>query len=539
MAMKKIAKLNFMRTLCITLLLFLFLSTCARGNEYYVTDFTDGNEPTQLRGAVKAAEAAGVGPHTIYLAAGTYNLTLGQIVCGTRSVTIHFEGEDAATTVISMTNTNRNRIFGINISAAVSDVHISFNRITFSNGSLTSDRYGGGAILCGGPFNSITITNCHFINNSIDGDVAGTNGGAISISAGGTITIDHCVFNGNNTPTGDGGAIYYALHSERGSFRVTNSVFNLNSVTDNNGAGGAIGILVFHSSFQPSEIVIQKNVFVSNKADATGGDGGAISIRNHTEPENTAYINYNRFIANSANNFATSSEMISGIGIVDATNNWWGCNNDPLSFNGCQRAFITGAGGEGTLLTSPWLQLKTSVASGNICSVGETSSTTVTASINQNSAGELIDPANLSMFTNVGVNFIPVNGTLSHTHVVFQPDGTATTTFISNGSPGNAMVNASFDHVPDNDPISRSVMTVNNPPGITFHPSNRTICTGNQAVFTAEGEGDLLDYQWYRGTEPLTDGTTPSGSVIEGANTSFHCCQFNIPAKLIKAASTM
>src|SRR5690606_32584448 len=88
------------------------------------------------------------------------------------------------------------------------------------------------------------------------------------------------------------------------------------------------------------------------------------------------------------------------------------------------------------------------------------------------------------------------------------------------GSPGNAMVNAAIDQVPGNDPISRSVMTVNNPPDITFHPSNRTVCTGNQAVFTAEGEGDHLDYQWYRGTEPLTDGTTPSGAVIEGANTS-------------------
>jgi Pectinesterase. len=127
-----------------------------------VTVTTDGNAVNQLRGAVAAAEAAGPGPHTIHLAAGTYDLTMGQISFGDNPITIHFVGEGADNTIINMTTSFRDRIFRINPTATVPDVKVSFDGIRFQNGLVTSDYYGGGAILCGGPSNEITITNCVF-----------------------------------------------------------------------------------------------------------------------------------------------------------------------------------------------------------------------------------------------------------------------------------------------------------------------------------------------------------------------------------------
>jgi hypothetical protein len=135
-------------------LLFLLLPVAAYSNTYNVTVTTDGNAVNQLRGAIAAAVAAGSGPHIINVSAGTYNLTLGQIVLGNSPITLTIIGADPATTIINMTATTQDRIFKINPSGTVSNVRVTIQNLTFTNGRLTSDNFGGGAILAGGPSNS-------------------------------------------------------------------------------------------------------------------------------------------------------------------------------------------------------------------------------------------------------------------------------------------------------------------------------------------------------------------------------------------------
>ena len=254
-----------MRSLSVSILCLLFSFTRIVGNDYVVNETTDGNDVNQLRGAVAAAVAAGPGPHNITIAAGIYNITMGTIAFGTSAITIHFIGAGPENTVINMTTTNQNRIFRINIGAIVPNIQVSFHGIGFNNGLVRSDNFGGGAIKCGGPNNTITITNCIFQNNSIDGVVAGTNGGAISVSGGGSIIIDQCTFFNNNTPDGDGGAIFYTLSNQSGLLQITHSTFNGNRVTDANSAGGAIGIHVLPlTGFTTSDIIIQKKGCIEN-----------------------------------------------------------------------------------------------------------------------------------------------------------------------------------------------------------------------------------------------------------------------------------
>ena len=67
----------------VLLLLGMFcISNSAYAITYNVTNTTDGIATNQLRGAILAADAAGPGPHTINVAAGTYNLTMGMIEFG-------------------------------------------------------------------------------------------------------------------------------------------------------------------------------------------------------------------------------------------------------------------------------------------------------------------------------------------------------------------------------------------------------------------------------------------------------------------------
>jgi hypothetical protein len=511
-----------MRSLSLSILLLLFSSACIFGNDYTVNLTTDGNAANQLRGAVAAAVAAGAGPHTITIVAGEYDIDMGQISFGNNPITINFMGAGAESTIINMTTTNQNRIFRINQSALTPNVHVSFTGITFQNGLVRTDNFGGGAIRCGGPGNTVTINNCIFQNNSIDGAVAGTNGGAINMSGGGSLIIDGCTFFSNNTPDGDGGAIFYFLANQSGLLQITSSVFNMNSVTDANSAGGAIGIHVLPlTGLTTSEIFIQKNRFIANRANASGGDGGAISINNGIEAGNIAHINYNRFRGNTATNAATSAvEMISAAGNVDVTENWWGCNEGPNGAAGCDRAGATGAGGAGTLFAFSWLQLRTSSSAASICSGNSNNSSSITAAFSQNSAGATIDAVNLSALEGLLISFSPTLGNVSGAQTSIQLNGTATATFTSNGTTGTATVNARVDNVAVNDALATTSITVNPSPVINNHPAPETVCSGNEASFTVNASGIALSYNWFRGAVQLDDGPTISGSTIAGATTA-------------------
>ncbi len=57
-------------------------------------------------------------------------------------------------------------------------------------------------------------------------------------------------------------------------------------------------------------------------------------------------------------------------------------------------------------------------------------------------------------------------------------------------------------------------------PGVQNQPASQTVVEGNTAQFSINVTGDSLQYQWYKGATPLTDGVTAWGSQISGAQTN-------------------
>lgn len=498
-------------------LFFLFLPVAAYSDTYNVTVTTDGNATNQLRGAIAAAVANSLGPHTINVSAGTYNLTLGPIVLESNSqITLFIIGEDPATTIINMTATMQDRIFRLNSNS----VYFSVRNLTFTNGRGTLNINGGGAILAAGPSHSVIISNCVFNSNRSGNSVGGFGGGAIAMVAGGTLSIDQCSFTGNSCPAGEGGALFYFLPGgTTGSLTVTNSIFTNNRITEANKHGGAVSINVGPTSGgSTSAINIQGNTFMSNQANGSMSEGGAIAINNRFGAGNTAQIILNRFVGNTAINPVTSGlAMFRAAGNVNAENNWWGCNFSPSGAGGCNnRAAPVGSGGAGTLQISTWITLRTSSSVASFCA-GSTNTATITASF-RSTNGAAFTPAQLSAFMGVPVTFSASQGTLSNLQTTIQSNATATATLTSNGSAIPGFASAAIDNVP---PGSAWVsINTNSSPTLNFQPSPFAACPGDQVTFSVSASEPSLSYAWFKNLAPLSNGLTASGSYISGSATA-------------------
>lgn len=93
--------------------------------------------------------------------------------------------------------------------------------------SGNSAHHGGGMRLDG----NAAVRNCIFSNNSSSGTSGfGGNGGAISVSGGGSATVEDCTFSGNTAY--DGGGMYLAFVA---SLTVRNCIFSENSSTRGGG----------------------------------------------------------------------------------------------------------------------------------------------------------------------------------------------------------------------------------------------------------------------------------------------------------------
>ena len=484
----------------------ILLSVTAKAIVFNVTDPTDGLAPNQLRGAILDADLLG-GTHTINVAAGTYILTLGEITFGNTDQNITIIGAGPASTIISMTTgVGQDRIFFINPSGTTNSPVITIQGIKFENGYLTSDPYGGAAICAGGGSGeSLTLINCVFDNNILPAGAFG--GAAVCMQISGSLTVDNCTFTNNVSNDVDGGAILFIIFSGEGysgDLEVTNSTFTGNSVnfpgagTSNGGAISYIGQGGIAGSFG---VTINKNTFVNNTAD---GFGGAISANNSANLS-ISQIHFNRFFNNSSTTSALSSGLhfVESAGSVNAENNWWGCNTNPVSgasTSPCNQAGGDLAGG-GSLDANPWLQLKVTASPGTICSstpstLGNTS--TITASFLNNSDGTAIAVADLSQLIGLPVTWGPTTlGSLSGQQATIQASGTATALFTSNGTGGTATVNAQVDNVPASETSpARASITVNTsstaPTGAT---GTTTICNGSSTTLTVEVDQKDLEQQ--------------------------------------------
>src|SRR5688572_26700252 len=489
-----------------------------------------------LRSAIQAADALG-GTHTINVPAGTYTLVEGQIVFGNTAQNITITGAGAASTIVSMTTSlaatsKRDRIFFINPTGTVNSPVIAISGIKFQNGYLTNDPYGGAAICTGGGVaEALTVNNCIFENNIVPKDSLG--GGAICTQVRGNLTIDNCTFINNVSRDANGGAVLFFIYNSvlgngQGNLSITNSTFTGNSVDRpvNNSNGGAIayggpGGAVFFSA------TITKCLFQNNTAD---GFGGAISANNGPNL-NVNQIHFNRFVGNTSLTSASTSALhfVESSGSVNAENNWWGCNTNPVNAGStapCDQAGGDVAGG-GTLDASPWLQLKTTANPNPICNTpaGLGNTSLVTTSFLTNSDGGAVTLSDISLLIGLPVVWstgaAPVLGTLSAQQATIQANGTATATFTANTTGGNATVNTQVDNVPITDPTARATIVVNTIPVVTADPSNFTSCVGGTATFTSTITGTPAPLiQWRIGTTVLVNGLQASGSTVTGQGTA-------------------
>ena len=477
----------------------------------------DSTGKISLRSALEVAQSIG-GTQTINLPAGTYNLSLGRIVFGDVPTVVTIAGASAATTIVNMTTTAQDRIFLIGTTGTQLNVHTSISNVQFIGGKLTSDDYGGGAIIAGGPNNSLTLTNCIFQNNTIDAAAPAVggprSGGAVRYNGGGSLTITGSVFNNNSTtlPGGVGGAVSYFLENlasaGSGAVTITNSTFTNNSVTATGSTGGALdvsaqGRLTAGVTFAVS---ILRNTFSGNSASGSSGSGGAISVTNSFDVGNTAQVNYNRIVGNTSN-VAPSAMAVAGgsQGSVDATDNWWGVNTGPGT-----TAAKLGAGG-GPFSLGTWLQLKTTAGPNPIVT---NQSSSLTTSFLSNSSGGAISSANLTALIGQPVTWSGIGGTVTGQQTTIQAAGTATATY--NETTGVAGTH-SATAVVDSGPASGSVNTV----AFTVNKANViTTITSDTPDPTVTGQAVTVNYTaaGSSGNSP----TVPTGnvSVSDGINSA-------------------
>jgi hypothetical protein len=519
--------------ICCTVFLFSILYTGnGLANVYVPNTFTDpvittlnnatgqinGGTTISLRSALMAADNLG-GAHTITLSTGTYNLTQAipnrQITIGNTNQNITINGNGPSNTIINNTlDANKDRILFINPTGTTNSPVITVNGIRFQNAFLSSDPYGGAAICAGGgSAESLTVTNCTFDNNVLPANAYG--GAAICMQVRGNLTVDNCTFTNNVSNDADGGAILVivfgsTLGTPYSTVSITNSTFTGNQVIfpgAGTANGGAISVSGQGGS-NPFAATINNNTFINNSAD---GVGGAVLVNNGPNVS-ILQVHYNRFL----NNTSAASALSSGLhfaessGSVNAENNWWGCNSNPVGVSStapCNQAGGDVAGG-GSLDADPWLQLKTTASPTTICNstpttLGNTSN--ITASFLNNSAGTAIPVANLSELIGLTVTWpAPTLGSLSSQLTTIQANGTATALFTSNGTAGTATVNAQVDNVPSSETSpARANITVNAtsvvPSGAT---GTTTICNGSGTTITVTGgiKGSGASTQWFTGS---------------------------------------
>jgi hypothetical protein len=97
----------------------------------------------------------------------------------------------------------------------------------------------------------------------------------------------------------------------------------------------------------------------------------------------------------------------------------------------------------------------------------------------------------------------PTFGSLSGQQNIIQANGTATATFTSNGTAGNATVNTQVDNISATDPTARATIEVRAasiaPTGAT---GQTTICYGTTTTLTVSGglKGTLANAEWFTGS---------------------------------------
>ncbi|AUB56385.1 hypothetical protein BK007_10410 [Methanobacterium subterraneum] len=343
------------------------------------------------------------------------------------------------------------------------------------NCSFTNDRtlglyHYGGAI--GSFLGTLDVTGCTF-----DGNVAEDRGGAIS-NFQGTSNISNSTFRGNY------GSSDSAIYNIYGAMNITNCTFTNNGqkVGYYTPLGGVIENMY-------ANLEVTSCTFLNNYAYF----GGA--IYNNVGASNIVEIHFNRFYGNTAN-YGTA--IWNNAGTLNATNNWWGSNVNPMTISNL--IYVYG----GSVYADPWIILTITPTSELI---GSGESSVVSVSLKYNSNGD--DTSPLGAVPPVDVVF-DVNslGDLNPLNDIISDGLNTTTTFTAGLTPGFATVNATVDgqnlkttiRIMDRDDIYVAATgddtTGNGSPSYPFLTLNRAISEvrSNGRIHIANGEyKDPLD----------------------------------------------
>jgi hypothetical protein len=357
---------------------------------------------------------------TISVPAGTYDLSAGELDAGTYvGADITIQGAGSATTTIQQTSPTA-RVFNLD-PYVVGSVAISISGVTISGGE--AQAFGGGAILGGGPGDTLTLANSVVSGNGCSGN---NSGAGINWSPAGNVTITDSTFS-DNTCGEAGGAIVYTASG--GTLDITGSTFTDNSAGAAGSAGGAL--FLGQSGDAATTFTVSNSTFTENHATNASGIGGAIYVGS-----GSLTASFNRIVGNTAG-------LGGGMGIrggtTVATDDWWGCNSGPNTA-GCDTVNNSG----GTLTSSPWITLTDTPSPSTVQSE---QASTLTASVLQDSSSQTLTPADVSAMVGVTVSWgSATNGSLSAEEATIQTSGTATATLTPDGSCNNESASASVDN---------------------------------------------------------------------------------------------
>lgn len=345
-----------------------------------------------IKNATESVNSGG----SVYIARGIYNET--NIPLNTNMTII---GDNQNGTIISG---DTGSVFNI-----ASGVNITIINITFTN--ETNDN--GGAIINHG---YLTVINSCFTYNT-----ASSNGGAIYNDNTGVLTLIANNFT-NNTATNFGGAIY--------NDGTLNAIYN-NFTNNLGGMGGAIyndgtltifnSDMTYNNAYDGGAIVNGGNLlesqcnFTNNKAMCAGG-----AIFNY----NTVKLNFSSLIGNIAN---TGNSLYNYMGLMDASQNWWGSNCGPS--NNIYSTIVTS-----------WIIL---TIKSNLSIMPNNSHSTITVDLLHDSNGNFHDPMSGEV-PELTVIFNTTLGTI--THQIQAVNGIAISDFNGGSTGGIAIISALIDN---------------------------------------------------------------------------------------------
>jgi CSLREA domain-containing protein/uncharacterized repeat protein (TIGR01451 family) len=356
------------------------------------------------------------------------------------------------------------------------------NRTTAQLGDTGNAGVGGGILV--GSFTSLTMTNSQVLNNQVPQTIgAKGQGGGINLRAFSHSNIHSSTISGNQA-AGDGGGIW----SNQGLTIDQGTVISLNS---SGGNGGGLW-----SDNQDIDITSLSKITITGNS-ATGNGGG---IHVDASSPQVLHINFSRIVTNTA---AAGTGIDNINGTVDATNNWWGCNQGPST------APCNTVNDPNILVTfDPWIVLSHTPNPAAIA-VGATS--TLTASFLQDNHGAAIAVGNLSTLIGLPIQFNnPVLGTLSNQQTSIQSSGTATATYTATAAgAGHA------DAVVDNATVTANITNLG-PPSIAkaFGAASILVSSNTSLTFTITNSNASVALTGVAFTDTLPSGlvvATPNG----------------------------